>query len=207
MRAARPAAPALLAASAIAVAVAVFLQAGTVRGGPETALAAAPDEALPFAVGGPFALIDHTGAPRTRADFAGQYSIVYFGYTACPNTCSMTHATIAATLDDLAAGGDTVGALFITVDPEHDTPARLADLVARVHPRLIGLTGGVDEIERVQRAYRIGARRVAGAGGFTRLFEHSPMAYLMGPDGDILTLFPPILPPQRLAAIVRGYMR
>ena len=168
--------------------------------------AAAPDEALPFEVGGPFALVDHTGRPRTRADFRGQYSIVYFGYTACPNTCSMTHATIAAALDELAAGGDEVGALFITVDPEHDTPARLADFVARVHPRLVGLTGGADEIERVQRAYRIGARQRAGAGGLARLFEHSPMAYLMGPDGDILTLFPPTLPPQRLAAIVRGYL-
>ncbi|MEE9208820.1 MAG: SCO family protein, partial [Kiloniellales bacterium] len=107
----------------------------------------------------------------------------------------------------LAATGDEVGALFITVDPEHDTPARLADFVARVHPRLVGLTGEVDEIERVQRAYRIGARQRAGTGGFTRLFEHSPIAYLMGPEGDILTLFPPILPPERLAAIVRGYMR
>lgn len=206
MRAARPAIAALMVVSAIAAA-AVALYPGVGRDGPGAALAAAADKALPFAVGGPFALIDHTGTPRSRADFRGQYSIVYFGYTACPYTCSMTHATIAAALDDLAAGGDAVGALFITVDPEHDTPARLADLVARVHPRLIGLTGEADEIERVQRAYRIGARRVAGAGGFTRLFEHSPMAYLMGPDGDILTLFPPILPPQRLAEIVRSYIR
>ncbi len=200
----RPAVAALLLAAA-AVAVAAFYP-GVERGGPGTAIAATLDEALPFEVGGPFALVDHRGTPRTRADFRGEYLIVYFGYTECPNTCSTALITIAAALDDLAATGDEVGALFITVDTEHDTPARLADFVARVHPRLVGLTGAADEIERVQRAYRIGARRVAGTGGFARLFEHSPIAYLMGPEGDILTLFPPILPPERLAAIVRGYM-
>ncbi len=199
----RPAVAALLAACAVAVAA---FYPGVGRGGTGAALAAPPDETLPFEVGGRFALIDHTGTPRTRADFAGHYSIVYFGYTECPNTCSTVHATIAAALDDLAAGGDAMGALFITVDPAHDTPARLADFVARLHPRLVGPTGPADEIERVQRAYRIGARRVAVAGDTLRLFEHSPIAYLMGPEGDILTLFPPILPPERLAAIVRGYM-
>ena len=208
MKAARLAVAGFLVAGAVAV---VALYPGVERGGGHgrfgAALAASPDEALPIDVGGPFALVDHTGRPRTHADFRGEYLIVYFGYTECPNTCSTALMTIAAALDELAAGGDMVGALFITVDPSHDTPARLADFVARVHPRLVGLTGATDEIERVQRAYLIGARQRAGADDEPRLFEHSRIAYLMGPDGDILTLFPPILAPQRLAAIVRGYMQ
>lgn len=179
---------------------------------PTAEVAAAPAAAtpggdtLPFDVGGPFSLVDHTGRPRSRDDFRGEYRIVYFGYTQCPNTCSTAMATIAAALDDLAAGGDDLGALFITIDPAYDTPARLADYVARIHPRLVGLTGDAAEIERVQRAYQVQAREVADKGEFARLFEHQPMAYLMGPEGDILTLFPPILPPARLAAIVRGYL-
>ncbi len=158
-------------------------------------------EPLPFEVGGPFALIDHNGVQRGRTDFQGQAQIVYSGYTACPNTCSTALVTIAAVLDDLAASGADVGAIFITVDPAHDTPARLADFVPRIHPRLVGLTGDRAEIARVQRAWRIGANQVAAG-----LIDHAPMAYLMGPGGEVLTLFPPILPPERLAAIIRGYL-
>lgn len=134
-------------------------------------------EPLPFEVGGPFALIDHNGAPRSRADFQGQAQIVYFGYTACPNTCSTALVTVAAALDDLA------------------------DFVPRIHPRLVSLTGDGAEIARVQQAWRIGANPIAAG-----LFHHALMAYLMGPEGEVLTLFPPIMPPERLAAMIRGYL-
>ena len=77
-----------------------------------------------------------------------------------------------------AAGGDMVGALFITVDPSHDTPARLADFVARVHPRLVGLTGAADEIERVQRAYLIGARSRRSNADVARRLTH-PLPHLL----------------------------
>ena len=178
--------------------------AATIHGGyislPAEAVAGTA-EPLPFEVGGPFALIDHNGAPRDHADFQGQAQIVYFGYTACPNTCSTALATIAAALDDRAASGADVGAIFITVDPAHDTPARLAEFVPRIHPRLVGLTGDRADIARVQQAWRIDANQVAAG-----LFDHAPVAYLMGPESEVLTLFPPILPPERLAAIIRGYL-
>ena len=94
----------------------------------------AKNEPLPFDVGGSFSLVDHTGTPRRESDFHGQAQIVYFGYTACPRICSTALLNIAAALDDLAASGADVGAIFITIDPVHDTPDRLADFVARIHP-------------------------------------------------------------------------
>lgn len=198
---------ALLAVALIAVPLAtvVAFDNGFLTVPSEPELSDSTDSAMPFEVGGSFALIDHTGAQRRHSDFRGQAQIVYFGYTACPQTCSTALVNIAATLDHLAAAGDDVGAIFITIDPTHDTPERLAGYLPRIHPRLVGLTGDADEIKRVQWEWRIGARRVTDS-GIKRLFDHSPIAYLMGPEGDVLTLFPPILPPERIAAIIRGYL-
>ena len=154
--------------------------------GPEAPLEAS-NEALPFALGGPFALIDHTGSLRSREDFNGQFHIIYFGYTECPYTCSTAATNIAVVLDELADGGHDLGALFITIDPTYDSPERLAVYVAKIHPKLIGLTGEVEEIERVQKSFRVHAQEAADKGGFERLYDHQPLAFLMGPSGDILT--------------------
>ena len=170
-------------------------------------LPAAPSgEALPFALGGPFSLIDHRGRPRTREDFHGEYRIIYFGYTECPYTCSTAAANIAVALDDLADNGHDMGGLFITIDPAYDTPERLAEFVARIHPNMLGLTGEAAEIERVQKSFQVHAVEAADKGGFERLFDHQPLAFLMGPEGDILTFFPPLLPPAQIARIIEGYI-
>lgn len=97
--------------------------------------------------------------------------------------------------------------LFITVDPAFDTPARLAAYVDRIHPRLLGLTGSRADIDGVLDAYRVHAREAEESGGYERLFEHSPIAYLVGPDGRVATILPPVLGPARMAEIVRRYMR
>ncbi len=110
-------------------------------------------------------------------------------------------------LDELSAEGVALTPLFITVDPEYDTPERLAPFVAAIHPRLVGLTGTTEQVRAVLDAYRVEARPVQDKGAYARLIDHSPFAYLMGPEGGFLTLFPPIVPPQRMAAIIRGYLR
>ena len=167
---------------------------------------AAPDgEALPFALGGPFSLIDHHGRRRSAEDFHGEYRIIYFGYSKCPYTCSTAASNIAVALDDLADNGHDVGGLFITIDPAYDTPERLAEFVPRIHPKMLGLTGDEVEIERVQKSFQVHAREAADKGGFERLFDHQPLAFLMGPEGDILTLFPPLLPPAQIVRIIEGY--
>ncbi len=170
--------------------------------------ATAPDpspEALD--IGGPFTLTDHEGRARSDADYRGDYLLVYFGYTACPYTCSTALINLASALDQLSAEGAELTPLFITVDPEYDTPERLAPFVAAIHPRLVGLTGTAEQVRAVLAAYRVEARPAVDKGAYARLIDHSPFAYLMGPEGDFLTLFPPIVPPRRMAAIIRDYLR
>lgn len=172
----------------------------------ETALGAGSGEALPFNLGGPWSLIDHNGQPRTREDFRGEYRIIFFGYTACPYTCSTAMTNLAVALDELADDGNRMGGLFFTIDPVYDTPERLADYLRPIHPRFLGLTGAADEIDRLQKSFQVHAKEAADKGSFERLIDHQPLGFLMGPEGDILTLFPPLLPPSEIARIIRGYL-
>ena len=106
-------------------------------------------------VGGPFTLIDHDGRPRTDADFRGKLMLIYFGFTFCSNTCPTDLQAIAGSLDQLGAAGDAVQPLFITVDPEKDTPAQLKGYVRLFHPRMIGLTGSPKQIRKVANDYKV----------------------------------------------------
>lgn len=106
-------------------------------------------------IGGPFALIDHTGQPRTDTDFRGKLLLIYFGYTNCPDICPADLMQIGLAMNGLGPAGEAVQPLFITLDPERDTAARLADYVPLFHPRLIGLTGSAEEIRRVALAFKV----------------------------------------------------
>jgi protein SCO1/2 len=141
-------------------------------------------------IGGPFALIDQTGARRTDVDFRGKLLLVYFGFTYCPDVCPTDLQEIAAAVDRLGPAGDTVQPIFITVDPERDTPAHLKDYVSLFHPRLVGLTGSAAAIRDAARAYRTYYAKVPlDKGDYT--VDHSAFIYLMGRDGDYLGFFPP----------------
>src|SRR5256885_1898476 len=96
-------------------------------------------------IGGPFTLVDHTGRTRTDADFRGKFLLVYFGFTFCPDVCPTDLQVISSAIDQLDAAGELLQPLFITVDPERDTPAHLSQYVPMFHPRLIGMTGNVDQ--------------------------------------------------------------
>ncbi len=163
-------------------------------------------ESLPLNIGGDFVLVDHNGASRRSAEFRGRHMLVYFGYTACPFTCGIALGTISAALDDLGGDAGRLAPLFITVDPKFDTPERMARHLANFHPAIIGLTGAAAEIARVRAAWRIAANPVDDPGAFARLVDHTPMIYLFGPAGELLTLLPPIVPPERMAEIIRGYL-
>jgi cytochrome oxidase Cu insertion factor (SCO1/SenC/PrrC family) len=104
-------------------------------------------------VGGAFALIDHTGSPRTDRDFRGKLLLIYFGFTYCPDICPTDLQNIGLAIDQLGLAGDKVQPLFITVDPERDTPQHLAQYVQMFHPRLIGLTGDAAAILAAADAY------------------------------------------------------
>ena len=153
-------------------------------------------------VGGPFALIDHTGKPRTEADFRGKFLLIYFGFTYCPDVCPTDLQAIGLALDQLGEAGEEVQPLFITVDPERDTPQLLADYVQLFHPRMVGLSGDVSAIRQAARAYKVYYVKVATAGDDYTV-DHSGYIYLMDRAGQYLGFFPPGTPPDRMADVIR----
>jgi cytochrome oxidase Cu insertion factor (SCO1/SenC/PrrC family) len=154
-------------------------------------------------VGGPFALIDHTGTARTEQDFRGKLLLVYFGFTYCPDVCPADLQNIGLALDQLGAAGDRVQPLFVTLDPERDTPAHLADYVPAFHPRLIGLTGDDAAIRAAADAYKVYYANVTNEGSNDYTVDHTAFIYLMGPDGKYLGFFPPGTGAERIAEMLR----
>ena len=141
-------------------------------------------------VGGPFSLLDHTGKRVTDADFRGRYMMVYFGFTFCPDVCPAGLQLMAAAIDAAGAKGLRVTPIFVTVDPERDTPEQLARYVPSFHPRLVGLTGSLAEIQAVAKAYRVYYQKVKderSSAPYT--MDHTSIIYLMDPQGRFVTHF------------------
>ena len=135
-------------------------------------------------IGGPFTLTDHTGKRVTDADFRGRHMLVFFGFTFCPDVCPSALQVMSAALDKLGPKADRFVPVFITVDPERDTPQQMALYVQSFHPRLVGLTGTRAEIDAVLQTYRVHARKredPKSSGGYT--VDHPAQIYVMDPDG------------------------
>ncbi len=155
-----------------------------------------PTEKPPLAgasIGGAFSLTDQHGRTVTDRSFPGQYRIMYFGYTYCPDVCPNDMANVGAGLRLLEsedpALAKRVVPIFVTVDPARDTPQVLGEFVSHFHPRMIGLTGSPDAIKRAADEYRIFYQRgPATPGGY--LVNHSRQTYLMSPDNKPLALLP-----------------
>jgi cytochrome oxidase Cu insertion factor (SCO1/SenC/PrrC family) len=153
-------------------------------------------------IGGPFALTDHNGKPRTDAEFRGKLLVIYFGYTHCPDICPADLTAISLALDRLGAAADAVQPIFITLDPERDTVERLADYVTAFHPRLLGLTGAPDQIREVATAYKTYYAKAENAAGTDYAVDHTAFIYLVGKDGQYLGFLPPSTTPERLNEII-----
>jgi protein SCO1/2 len=155
-------------------------------------------------VGGPFELTDQTGHRRTDVDFRGKLVVLYFGYSYCPDVCPTELQSISLALDKLGAAADTVQPLFITVDPERDTPARLADFISSFHPRLICLTGSLAEIRKTAIAYRTFFAKSGATTPDDYSVDHTGFIYLLGKDGRYLGFLPPGLAPDAIADAIRA---
>lgn len=139
-------------------------------------------------VGGPFTLVNQDGRPVTEKDFLGKYMLVFFGYTFCPDVCPTELQVMTAALDQLGPLADRIQPIFVSIDPERDTPQVLKAYVGNFGPRLIGLTGTSAEVASIARAYRVYYAKAANAGSSTDyLMDHSSIIYLMGPDGHFVT--------------------
>ena len=142
-----------------------------------------------LAIDGHFALTDQNGQPRTDRDFQGKLVLLYFGYTYCPDVCPTTLLSLAEALDALGPAADKVQPIFISIDPERDTPAALAGYVSLFSPRLIGLTGSADQVAAAARSFGVYYRKVTPEGMSDYLMDHSAIVYLIGPDGKGITHF------------------
>ena len=172
--------PLILLALAAVAAIALFLMP---RGGAD-----APKGNLSgSAVGGPFTLTDESGATVTSDSYKGLWRLMYFGFTYCPDVCPTDTAKLAAGLKQFEAKNPAAAArvqpLFITVDPERDDPAALAEFTAQFHPRLVGLTGTREQIDAVLKEFRVYASKVPGAVPDAYTFDHLAIIYLMDPEG------------------------
>ena len=160
----------------------------------------------PASIGGPFTLTTHEGRAVTDKDFVGKYKLVFFGYTFCPDICPTELQTIAQAMDVMGDSGADVQPLFITIDPERDTPPVLADYVKLFHPSIIGLTGTAEQIAAVAKAYRVYYARSQGEPDPTQyLMDHSTFAYLLAPDGSFVTVFAKGSTPEQMVEAINAY--
>jgi len=163
-------------------------------------------ELFPADIGGSFALIDQTGRAVTDADFRGHYMLIFFGYAQCDSICPVGLKRMAEAIDLLGAPGERVQPILITVDPENDTPEVLAAFVPTIHPRLVGLTGDADAVAAAMHSYKVSAKLLGQSWKGTPVISHGSYIYLMGPEGQLLTVLPPVFSSEAVAGIIARYL-
>ena len=157
------------------------------------------------AIGGPFKLVDQNGNPITDADLKGRPYLVFFGYTHCPDVCPTTLFDVSEVLRALGKDADRTGALFITVDPERDTPAVMKDYLSSFDPHLRGETGDQAAIDAAEKTYRVYAKKVPTQSGDYNM-DHTALVYLMDKQGRFVAPFSLKRKPEEAAADLRRYM-
>ena len=157
------------------------------------------------AVGGPFHLEDQNGKPVSDEDMKGRPFLVFFGFTHCPDICPTTLFEMSEVIRQLGKDADRIGALFITVDPERDTPAALKDYLASFDPHLRGLTGDPAAVNAAIKAYRVYAKKIPLEGGDYTM-DHTAVVYLMDKDGHFVAPFNLKRIPEAAAAELRRYL-
>ena len=160
-------------------------------------------------IGGPFTLTDQNGRTVRDSDFAGKYRLVYFGYAFCPDVCPTDLQKLGKAMRDIETADPALAAklvpIFITVDPERDTPAVVKQFVANFYPGMVGLTGSTDAIGKVARQYGVYFKKMPPpTPGSGYLVDHMAAIFLMGPKGEPIALFSQ---DQSADAIVEGVRR
>ncbi|MDJ0513204.1 MAG: SCO family protein [Methyloceanibacter sp.] len=158
-------------------------------------------------IGGPFELVGKDGKTVTDKDFLGRHMLVFFGFTHCPDICPAELQIMSAALDNVGSKADQVVPVFITVDPERDTPELVTAYVENFRPDFVGLTGSPEAIAKAAKAYRVTYQKFQEEGaGENYSVDHSALVYLMGPDGKFVTHFPYGTSPEKMAETLRRYL-
>lgn len=167
--------------AALAMILAVALAAGCSREGPSFKTS----DVTGSSFARDFSLTDHTGTPRTLADFRGKAVVVFFGYTQCPDVCPTTLSTLAEAMKQLGPDADRVQVLFVTVDPERDTRELLAHYVPAFDKRFIGLSGDAAATDRVAKEFKVIYQKQPGATPGTYTVDHSAGVFMFDPQGRL----------------------
>jgi protein SCO1/2 len=155
-------------------------------------------------VGGPFELTSHDGQRVADKDFRGRLMLVYFGFTYCPDICPAGLQVITAALEKLGDRTSEVAPLFISVDPERDTPEQLKQYMSSFHNSIVGLTGTAEEVDKAAKAYRVYYRKAQDPALSEYTIDHTSFIYLMDRKGGYVTHFPHAVAPDELAKRLRA---
>ncbi|SCB54379.1 protein SCO1/2 [Bradyrhizobium shewense] len=161
--------------------------------------------AQPAAIGGPFQLTDQNGKAVTDKSLKGKPTLIFFGYTHCPDVCPTSLFEISEVLRAMGKDADKVNAVFISVDPERDTPATMKDYLSSFDPHLEGLSGNPAETAKVISSYRVYAKKVPTKDGDYTM-DHTALIYLMDRDGRFVSPFNLKRTPDEAAADLKKYL-
>lgn len=184
-------------AAGLAIFLAVFLYATGQFGGNRSQGASV--------IGGPFQLVDQDGKRVTEQDLKGKPTLIFFGYTHCPDVCPTTLFDVSEVMRALGPDAARTGAYFITVDPERDTPTAMKDYLSSFDPHLRALTGDRAAIDAAEKAYRVYAKKVPTESGDYSM-DHTALVYLMDKQGRFVAPFSLKRKPEESAAELRRYM-
>lgn len=161
------------------------------------------------AIGGPFTMVDENGKTVTDKDVIDGPTLLYFGYTYCPDVCPLDSARNAEAVEILEERGEMVKPVFVSVDPERDTPAMLRDYTDNLHPRFLGLTGSSEQVKAISKAYHTYYSRREAADGDpdAYLFDHSTSSYLVFPGEGTVAIFSRSVSPEAMADEIGCYLK
>jgi cytochrome oxidase Cu insertion factor (SCO1/SenC/PrrC family) len=161
--------------------------------------------ALPVldSLGGNFKLPSTQGKTLALREFRGRVVLLGFGFTQCPDVCPMMMARVRATLGAMGDDARWVQPIFISLDPERDTLPLLSKYLSQFHPSIVGMTGTMEELERVTSQFKVYAEQMPGKGGGEYSLAHSGYLYLIDRQGRVRTMFAENVPPQEMAQTLR----
>ncbi len=168
---------------------------------------AAAQSPLPFDVGGPFALTDQNGQPRTQTNPDGHPQLLFFGYANCPGICTAALPLIADVVDSLTKQGLDISPIMITVDPDRDTLENMGPLLAKYHPDIVGLTGTPAALGAAYKAFSVDHSLAYVDPDYGPIYTHGSMIYLLDANGEVLTLIPPVMDAEIAAKVALKYIK
>jgi protein SCO1/2 len=160
-------------------------------------------------IGGPFTLVDQNGKQVTDKDFRGRYMLVFFGYTHCPDVCPAELQVMSQALDDLGPKASEIVPIFISLDPERDTPEVIGAYVKNFGPNFVGLTGSTEQVAQASKTYRVSYSKFYPNGQASKndySVDHSTFLYFMGKNGEYVTHFNFGTAPEKVAETLRSYL-